>query len=155
MTAPPTERDDEDLDRELIELLNELRVTLAGVTVLLGFLLTVPFTNAFGRLDGFERGTLILAFFSTAASIVTLVAPAVFHRLRWRERDKEALLETSNRLAITGMICLSVSTTSVVLLFSEQLFSPPVAVAATVAMALVIGVLWFGLAISRRVRRSP
>jgi Family of unknown function (DUF6328) len=118
-------------------------------------LLTVPFTNAFGRLDSFERGTLILAFFSTAASIVTFVAPAVFHRLRWRERDKEALLETSNRLAITGMFCLWVSTTSAVLLFSEQLFSRPVALAATVAMALVIGVLWFGLAISRRARRSP
>jgi predicted membrane channel-forming protein YqfA (hemolysin III family) len=156
MTGATTDKgDNERLDRELIELLNELRVTLAGVTVLLGFLLTVPFANRFATLDSFEQNTLILAFFSTAASVVTLVAPAAFHRLRWRERDKEALLRTSNRLAITGLICLSVSTTSVVLLFAELFFSTPVAVSATVAMALVIATLWFGLAIARRSRRSP
>jgi amino acid transporter len=155
VTSATDESDDERLDRELIELLNELRVTLAGVTVLLGFLLTVPFTNGFDRLDSFQRNTLILAFFSTAASIVTLVAPAAFHRLRWRERDKEALLRTSNRLAIIGLICLSVSTSSVVLLFAKLFFSTPVAVSATVAMAAVIAVLWFGLAISRRATRSP
>lgn len=142
------------LDRELIELLNELRVALAGVTVLLGFLLTVPFTNGFSKLDSLQRNTLILAFFSTAASVVTLVAPAAFHRLRWRERDKEALLRISNRLAIAGLLCLSISTGSVVLLFAELFFSTPVAVLITIVTTSTIAVLWFGLAIIRHARRS-
>jgi predicted membrane channel-forming protein YqfA (hemolysin III family) len=154
MTASTKEDEEQRLDRELIELLNELRVTLAGVTVLLGFLLTVPFTNRFDKLNSLQRNTLMVAFFSTAASVVMLVAPAAFHRLRWRAKDKEALLTTSNRLAIAGLICLSVSTGSVVLLFSELFFSTGVAVLITIVVTSTIAVLWFGLAILRATR-SP
>src|SRR5262245_66691780 len=92
------------LNRELIELLNELRVALAGVTVLFAFLLTLPFSSRFAQLNGLQQNTLIFAFFAAAAAVVTLVMPTAFHRIRWRHGDKEALLRMSNRLAVIGMV---------------------------------------------------
>jgi predicted membrane channel-forming protein YqfA (hemolysin III family) len=131
------------LNRELLELLNELRVALAGVTVLFAFLLTLPFTSRFEQLDSLQENTLIFAFFAAASAIVTLVMPTAFHRIRWRHGDKEALLRTSNRLAVVGLVCLSVALTSVVLLFTELFFSDAVAIGVTVAFGAVLAGLWF------------
>jgi cation transport ATPase len=154
---PPEPADDEEtrrerLNRELIELLNELRVALAGVTVLFAFLLTLPFTQRFEDLEPLQENTLIFAFFAAASAVVTLVMPTAFHRIRWRHGDKEALLRTSNRLAVIGMVCLSVALTSVVLLFSELFFSDAVAISITVAFGAVLAGLWFVFPIARRVR---
>lgn len=142
----------ERLNRELIELLNELRVALAGVTVLFAFLLTLPFSSRFEQLDGFQKNTLIFAFFAAASAIVTLVMPTAFHRIRWRHGDKEALLLTSNRLAVIGMICLSIALVAVVLLFTELFFSDAVAIAITVVFGAVLGWLWFVFPIARWAR---
>ena len=89
-----------DLDRELDELLQELRVMLPGVQVLLAFLLTVPFTNRFDTLTEGERGVDFAAVALTSLAIVLLMTPGIQHRLRFREHDKEALLEKSNQLLI-------------------------------------------------------
>ena len=140
------------LNRELIELLNELRVALAGVTVLFAFLLTLPFTSRFAQLNHLQQNTLIFAFFAAAAAVVTLVMPTAFHRIRWRQGDKEALLRMSNRLAVIGMICLSVALTSVVLLFTELFFSDAVAIGITVVFGATIAGLWFVFPIARWAR---
>ena len=140
------------LNRELIELLNELRVALAGVTVLFAFLLTLPFSSRFAQLNDLQQNTLIFAFFAAAAAVVTLVMPTAFHRIRWRQGDKEALLRMSNRLAVIGMICLSVALTSVVLLFTELFFSDAVAITITVVFGATIAGLWFVSPIARWAR---
>src|SRR5213595_3851650 len=89
-------------DRELIELLNELRVALPGVQVLFAFLLAVPFANGWTRVTDLQRDVFFVAFLATAAASILLIAPSSYHRLRWREGDKEHMLVTSNRLAIAG-----------------------------------------------------
>ncbi len=140
------------LNRELLELLNELRVALAGVTVLFAFLLTLPFTSRFEKLDELQQNTLIFAFFAAASAVITLVMPTAFHRIRWRHGDKEALLRTSNRMALVGLVCLSVALTSVVLLFTELFFTEGVAIAITAIVGLVIAGLWFVLPLARWAR---
>ena len=102
------ERSEEDLDRELIELLNELRVALPGVQVLFAFLLTLPFTNRFSKITDFERDVYFAAFLATAAATAFLIAPSSYHRLRWRTRDKDYMLRISNRLVICRSVLLAV-----------------------------------------------
>ena len=97
----------ERLDRELIELLNELRVALPGVQVLFGFLLAVPFSQGWQRVTDTERLVFFLTFLSTAIATVLLIAPSAQHRILWRARDKEALLRRANALALAGTRCRS------------------------------------------------
>ena len=86
-------------DRELIELLNELRVALPGVQVLFAFLLVVPFSSRFD-VDRTEKVAYMIALLATVVGTILLMAPSAYHRLRWREKNKERMLRTSNRLAI-------------------------------------------------------
>src|SRR6476619_2938831 len=96
-------------NRELIELLNELRVALPGVQVLFAFLLAVPFANGFPKLGKLDRDIFFVAFIATALSTVLLIAPSSYHRLRWRQDDKERMLLISNSLTIAGLLCLAVA----------------------------------------------
>jgi hypothetical protein len=146
------EKSDEDLDRELIELLNELRVALPGVQVLFAFLLTLPFTNRFSTITDFERDVYFGAFLATAAASALLIAPSSYHRLRWRARDKEHMLRTANRLAIAGSVFLAFAIVCTVFLISEVLFGVPAAVATSAVAAVVFAWLWYGLALVRRGR---
>ena len=106
------EDEDERLDRELIELLNELRVALPGVQVMFAFLLTVPFTSRFARVTDLQQDAYLVALVATAIGSVLFIAPTSYHRIRWRDRDKEALLRTANRLAIAGTVLLAIAITS-------------------------------------------
>ena len=142
----------EDLNRELIELLNELRVALPGVQVLFAFLLAVPFANGWRRVTDFQRDVFFVAFLCTAAATILLIAPSAYHRLRWREHDKERLLETSNRLTIAGMVFLALAMITVVLLITDLLFSFWWAILATGLIALGFAWFWYGLPLSRRAR---
>ena len=136
--------------RQLIELLNELRVGLPGVQVLFAFLLTVPFTQRFGRLDGVQRDIYFLAVLSTAMATACLIAPSSYHRLRWRQHDKARMLETSNRLAIAGIAFLALAISAVVYVITSVLYSRGVAAGVAAAIAGVVTWLWFGLPLSRR-----
>ena len=86
------ETHEERVNRELIELLNELRVALPGVQVLFAFLLAVPFSQRFSETTDLQRDTFMVALLSTLAGSVFLIAPSAYHRIRFRDRDKEALL---------------------------------------------------------------
>jgi Family of unknown function (DUF6328) len=145
----PKQRSPDDLNRELIELLNELRVALPGVQVLFAFLLAVPFANGWQRVTNFQRDVFFVAFLCTAAATIMLIAPSTYHRLRWREHDKEHMLVTANRLTIAGSVFLAAAMVSVVLLITDLLFSLGWAVFATVVVALAFGWFWYGLALSR------
>lgn len=143
---------DEKLDRELIELLNELRVLLPGVQVLFAFLLTVPFASGFAKVDAFQKDTYLFALICTAVGSALLIAPSSYHRLRFRDFDKERLLRTSNRLAIAGTVFLALAMSAAVLLVTDYLFKDTTTVIVT---ALVVGVFawfWFGLPLVRKAR---
>ena len=146
------ERSEEDLDRELIELLNELRVALPGVQVLFAFLLAVPFANGWQRVTDFQRDVFFVAFLSTTAATILLIAPSTYHRLRWREHDKEHMLVTANRLTIAGSVFLAAAMVSVVLLITDLLFSLGWALLATVVVAAAFAWFWYGLALTRAAR---
>src|SRR5688572_25753135 len=103
------ESKDERLDRELIELLNELRVALPGVQVLFAFLLTVPFSQRFGELTDFQRDAYFATFICAAFAPIFLIAPTAYHRLRFRDYDKERLITTATKLSITGTIFLALA----------------------------------------------
>jgi len=143
-------RDKADLDRELIELLNELRVALPGVQVLFAFLLAVPFANGWTRVTSLQRDVFFVAFLATAAASILLIAPSAHHRLRWREGDKERLLRTANNLAIAGTIFLAIGMTAVVFLITDILFRGWWAALTAALMAGAFGWFWYGLPLVRR-----
>jgi amino acid transporter len=142
----PEETPKERADRELIELLNELRVVLPGVTVLFAFLLAVPFAKGWSRVTSFQRDVFVVAFLSTAVSVAFLTAPSSYHRLRFRHGHKEHMVRVGNRLAIAGIAASAVSLEAVVLLVMDYVLSLEAAVAALVSLLLVVVSLWYGLA---------
>jgi Family of unknown function (DUF6328) len=148
------ESKDERLDRELIELLNELRVALPGVQVLFAFLLAVPFSQRFEQLNAVQEDVFFAAFLCTAVSTALLIAPSAYHRLRWREHDKEQLLRTSNTLAIAGTAFLAAAITAVVYLVTDLIYGVVTSVVVTLAAAVMFAWLWYALPFVRR-RRAP
>jgi predicted membrane channel-forming protein YqfA (hemolysin III family) len=150
MAEPGEESREERLDRELIELLNELRVLLPGVQVIFAFLLTVPFASGFENVTDLQRDVYAVSLIAALASIVCLVAPTTYHRLRWRQRDKEVMLRTANGFAIAGSVFLALSLTASVFLVGDYLFSRAAAVVATVAAGLAFVVLWYAFPLARR-----
>jgi uncharacterized protein DUF6328 len=132
-------------NRELIELLNELRVALPGVQVLFAFLLAVPFANGFPKLGQTDRKVFFGAFIATALSTVLLIAPSSYHRLRWRQHDKERMLVISNVLTISGLACLAVAITCAVYVITDFLFHSPWAAVFTALVAAAFLLLWYGL----------
>jgi Family of unknown function (DUF6328) len=142
-----------DLDRELIELLNELRVALPGVQVLFAFLLIVPFSNGWGDVTDLQRNVFFIAFLATCVASVLLIAPSAHHRLLWREGDKEHMLRTANRLAIAGTVFLALGMTAVVFLITDVLFSTWWAGLTTGVIAGAFFWLWYGLPLVRLAQR--
>jgi Family of unknown function (DUF6328) len=146
------QRSKEDLNRELIELLNELRVALPGVQVLFAFLLAVPFANGWTRVTDFQRDVFFVAFLCTAAATALLIAPSAYHRIRWREHDKEHMLETANRLTIAGLSMLALAISASVFLITDLLFDLWEAVLVTTVVAAGFAWLWYGLPLWRAAR---
>jgi hypothetical protein len=141
-------------NRELIELLNELRVALPGVQVLFAFLLAVPFASGFPRLDRLDRDIFFVAFIATALATVLLIAPSSYHRLRWRQHDKERLLVISNGLTIAGLALVAVAITCVVFVITDFLFHRAWAAVFTATVAASFLVLWYGLPLAAWVRQA-
>ena len=133
-------------DRELIELLNELRVALPGVTVLLAFLLAVPFAKGWSRTTAFQRDVFVVAFLATAVSVALLTAPSSYHRLRFRHGNKEHIVKIGNRLTIAGIAASAVSLEAVVLLVMDYVLSLGAAIAAAASLFAVVATFWYGLA---------
>ena len=156
MTArpQPDESPKERADRELIELLNELRVVLPGVTVLFGFLLAVPFAKGWSRVTELQRDVFLVAFLATAISVALLNAPSSYHRLRFRSGNKQHLVEIGSRLTIAGIVAFAVALEAVVLLVVDYVVSLGAAIGATVGFTLFVLVLWYGLPLYRQLERK-
>jgi len=148
--TPAHETEKERLDRELLELLNELRVVLPGVQVLFAFLLAVPFYQRWVDVTSFQRdvyfATLSLALIAT----VVLIAPTAVHRLNFRSQDKKGIVMVSNRLAIVGMAFLALAMVGVMVLISDVLFGPTATIVVALLAALLFALLWAVLPLSRR-----
>jgi Family of unknown function (DUF6328) len=140
----------ERLDRELAELVQELRVLLPGVQVLFAFLLTIPFSAGFESVDDAERAVYMLAFGSTTVSAILLIAPVARHRARFRDHDKEQLVNTSNRLAMVATGFLGLAIAAVGLLIGEYLYGWLEGVVIAATTVAVIAWFWYGWAIMRR-----
>lgn len=134
-------------DQELIELLNELRVALPGVQVLFAFLLIAPFSARFHATTS-QKVAYSIALSATVLATALLMAPSAYHRLRWRERNKERMLRTSNRLAIAGIGGVAVAMSASVYLVLDTLFGNAFTIAATAVCALVFAFGWFILPLS-------
>lgn len=140
----------ERLDRELGELLQELRVALPGVQVLFAFLLTVPFSQGFAKLTTVQRDLYFAILLATALASIFFIAPTAYHRLRWRDYDKERLLVTSTRLSIVGIAVLALAVAGAVYLIGDLLFGMGVAAVAAGAIGAALVWFWFGLPLSRK-----
>jgi hypothetical protein len=143
---------EERLDRELIELLNELRVALPGVQILFAFLLTVPFTQRFDQITELQRDVYFVTFLSATTSTALLIAPSAYHRLTWRQRDKEHLLTMSNRLAIAGMGFLAIAIASAVFVVTDLIFEAAAAALVAGATAAFYAWFWYVMPLLRRLR---
>jgi hypothetical protein len=135
----------ERVDRELIELLNELRVALPGVQVLFAFLLVVPFSQRFDVLSAADRRVYFAAVIGSAAASAFLIAPSAHHRLRFRSGAKERMLKVANALAVAGMVALAFSMGCVVYVISSVLHSTTTAAVVTGVVTAGIVALWFVL----------
>ena len=141
----PGETRQERINRELMELLNELRVALPGVQFLFAFLLIVPFQQKVDQITDFQRGVYFVALASAALATAMLIAPAAQHRVLFRQHDKEGLLRRSNQSAVTGLLALGLAICSAVLLVVDVLFSLTLAWLTTGGLAAVL--LWWWIAV--------
>lgn len=148
---PETEK--QKTDRQLIELLNELRVALPGAQVLLGFLLTVPFATRFGQVGHGGRIALFVGLFFTAAGTILLMAPSVYHRLRWEAGGKGEVIHVGHWMFLAGTASLAVGILAAVLLVTDVLFGTVIAVVSVLVLGGGIAVLWYVVPLTRG--RSP
>ena len=130
-------------DRQMIELLNELRVALPGVQILFAFLLTVPFSQGYGRMTMFQKDVFYLTLIATALSTACLIAPTAAHRLRFHQRDRTWVIETANKLTIAGLATLAAAIFGVVLLITDVLFDGARVWIYSGAIGAFILLLWF------------
>jgi amino acid transporter len=135
----------ERVSRELIELLNELRVALPGVQVLFAFLLAVPFAQGFTRVTDFQRALFFVVMALTAVSAALLIAPSAWHRLRFRQQDKERILRASNKMSIGGLGFLALAMTGAVMLIADFIYSPTLTIISGAVALIVFGMLWYVL----------
>ena len=151
----PDEDHAERISRELIELLNELRVALPGVQVLFAFLLTVPFTQRFSALTQDDRRVYFAAVIATAVATVLLIAPTAHHRLRFRSGVKEHLLRVSNVLAVAGLVCLAFAITAVTYLIADMIYAGRLPAITAACLAGAFALVWFVMPFVYRGRRTP
>ena len=136
--------------REMIELLQELRIVIPGVQVLFAFLLTVPFNQRFTELNPVQRDVFFARLLCTAAATALLIAPSAHHRLLFRKGLREQRLKMGNLLAILGLVFLVPAMVGVVFVITDLIFGSAVALVVTVAMALLFSLLWFVLPLPYR-----
>lgn len=144
-----TQRD----DRNLADLLQELRVAGLGVQVLFGFLLSLPFTARFGRLNSGQRDLYVACLVVDTVAAALLLGPVAYHRLVFRRGLKENLVRTASVMAIAGLAAVGLAVSGVVLLVTSLVSGGLTAALITVFVACLFTVLWFALPLARRERR--
>ena len=140
----------ERLNRELMELLQELRVVIPGVQVLLAFLLTAPFQQRFAQLPGSLRNAFFASIVCATVATVLLIAPSAHHRLRWRAGEKERLLRIGNQMALWGTVFLAAAIVLALYVVTNILFTSDLALWTAAAAVVVFAGLWYILPLTWR-----
>jgi hypothetical protein len=151
----PEDRDEssaERLDRNEVELLNELRVAATGIQVLFAFLLIVPFNNRFARVTGFERGVYVVTLCCIGVATILLIAPSVQHRILFRHGQKLFLVEAGTRLLIVASVFLGAGLSGIMLLVGSFVLGVGWGVVIAAMAALLTGLFWFAWPYLRRRR---
>jgi Family of unknown function (DUF6328) len=144
------EAESERNSRRLLELLQEIRVATAGVQILFGFLLAVPFQQGFEQVSSFQRHLYIVVLICTALSSALLIAPTSLHRLLFHRGQKREIIEYANRMVIYGLVLLALAMIGVVLLLTHVIFGEDAAIGVTAPIAAVFLITWFVIPLARR-----
>jgi Family of unknown function (DUF6328) len=137
-------------DRNLLELLQELRVAGLGVQVLFGFLLAIPFTNKFSQLSPDQHDLYVTTLLLAALAAMLLLAPVAFHRILFRQQQKEFLVRSANVLAILGLVTVALAVSATVALVLSYVMPGVLTVVITTVMLVLFAGLWFAFPLSRR-----
>jgi len=148
------EDEGERLDRNLEELLQELRVALPGVQVLFAFLLVVPFNQCFPTITQFQQSVYFATLLLATGAAAFLIAPTVHHRVQFRQQDKERIVMTANRFAIIGLLLLAVAMTGAVLLITDLLYKNTTVAIVTAAVAFMFALLWYAVPLRRAAQKA-
>src|SRR5215210_1547449 len=143
------ETEKERLERNLDQLLGELRVALPGVQVLFAFLLVVPFNQRFAGITSFQRTTYLITLLLATAASACLIAPSAHHRIEFRAQDKERIIFSANRLAIVGLVLLAFAMTGAVTFVTDFLYRSATVVIIAGLVALLFAALWFAWPVKR------
>ncbi len=146
------ESEEERLDRNLMELLQELRVAIPGIQVLFAFLLVVPFQQGWAQVTDFEQTVYYVTLLLTAAGSVCLIAPTARHRMRFRELDKHWIINTSNRLAIAGLVLEALAICGVLMLITHVVYDSALTAIVVTAFAALFAWFWFIAPVVREIR---
>ena len=145
-----TEEEQERLNRQMMELLNELRVAMPGVQILFGFLLTVPFQQRFRQVTEFQETVYFVTLVAAAVAAAFFIAPSAYHRVMFEQHDKPNIIHIGTGQMLVGLGALAVAMNGAVLLVTDVLFDgATVVVTVAITVALYIG-LWFVVGIVRR-----
>ena len=154
-TPEQAEPEQQRSERQLGELLGELRVAMPGVQLLFAFLLVVPFNQRFGQASDFQRGLYVGVLLCAAFASALFIAPTAYHRMMFGRGDRPRLIRTASRMILAGLVCLALAMTGAVLLVTDFLFGVPTSAICAALVAAAFAWLWFGLALTRRTREPP
>jgi cation transport ATPase len=143
----------ERLNRQMTELLNELRVAMPGVQVLFAFLLSVPFQQRFAMVNAFQRDVYLVTLLAAATATGFFIAPSAYHRIAFQQHEKERIIQMGTRQFVLGLVALAVAMNGAVLLVTDVLFDAPTVIVVVGCVAALFGWLWFGIGLWRRMRR--
>ena len=144
------EEEQEQRNRQLLELLNELRVAMPGVQVLFGFLLTVPFQQRFAQTSDTQRVIYLVTLCAAAVATAFLIGPSALHRVTFRARQKDFIIGFGTWEFLVGVAALAVAMCGAVALVVSFLYADATPVVVVAALAVLYVTLWFGIGIWRR-----
>jgi cation transport ATPase len=151
--ADRSEEEQERLNRQMTELLNELRVAMPGVQVLFAFLLSVPFQQRFATVSPFQRDVYLVTLLAAATATAFLIAPSAYHRIAFQRHEKERIIQMGTRQFVCGIVALAVAMDGAVLLVTDVLFQTPTVIVVLAGVSAMFLWLWFGIGLSRRWQR--
>jgi hypothetical protein len=140
-------------DRNLGELIQELRVAGLGVQVLFGFLLSLPFTTRFAQLSTGQRDLYLASVILAAVATTLLIGPVAYHRLVFRRGQKERLVRFANVLAILGLAAVGGSVLAAVLLVTWYVGGVLAGGVITALVGVMLLGLWFTVPLVSRYDR--
>jgi cation transport ATPase len=147
-----SQEEQERLNRQMTELLNELRVAMPGVQILFGFLLAVPFQQRFDAVTSFQRDVYFVTLIAAAVATAFLIAPSAYHRIAFQQHDKPRIIKVGTVQFVCGLVALAIAMNGAVLLVTDFIFKEATVIVTVAAIGSLFTWLWFGIGLWRRTR---